>query len=457
MARNAPIVLIGIALTVLLACSPKSTNLSLPLQTPETFSNTSAHPLSEHWWTDFGNANMDSLVNRALQSNFNLETAWQRLRAAQALVSGESAARFPDLNVRLGGEVERPKSPGDEKLRLGITSEYEIDLWGRISSGIAAQHYRAKATHADYQTAALSLSAEVVRTYFQLTSAQNRLALFNHQIETNQKVLSLIKARFGSGQTRSVDILRQKQLIESTREQKIITESRIQVLEHQLAVLLGRPPKAKIAYTPLSLPDLPPIPDAGLPAELIQRRPDVQKAYNILQAADRELAVALSNRYPRLTLTASGSSTSNNISGLFEDWTSNFAGNLLAPIFDGGQRRAEVKRNEAIKSEQLYSYGQKVLTAFQEVENALIQEKKQSEQIASIEAQVTLVRQTYDQLRIEYLNGLSDYLDVLTALTNEQRLQRDLISAKLELLEFRVALYRALAGGFKTDRETNNN
>lgn len=450
-------ILITFALTTLLGCTPKAANIDLPLETPQAFSSTSAHPLSERWWTDFGNANMDSLVNQALQSNFDLETAWQRLRAAQAVVDRESAARYPDLNVRVGGEIERPKSPGDEKLRLGITSEYEIDLWGRVSASIAVQHYRAKATHADYQTAALSLSAEVVRTYFQLTSAQNRLALFNHQIETNEKVLSLIKARFGSGQTRSVDILRQKQLIESTREQKITTESQIQVLEHQFAVLLGHPPKEKIAFTTHPLPDLPPIPNAGLPTELIQRRPDVQKAYNQLQAADRELAVALSNRYPRLTLTASGSSTGNTFGSLFEDWTRNLAGNLLVPIFDGGQRRADVKRNKAIKSEQLYAYGQKVLTALQEVENALIQEKKQTEQIASIETQVTLVRQTYEQLRLEYLNGISDYLDVLTALTNEQRLQRDLISAKLDLLEFRVALYRALAGGFKTDRETNNN
>ena len=201
------------------------------------------------------------------------------------------------------------------------------------------------------------------------------------------------------------------------------------------------------------MPNLPPIPHAGLPAELIQRRPDVQKAFHQLQAADKDLAVALSNRYPRLTLSASGASTGNTFGSLFEDWTSNFVGNLLVPIFDGGQRSAQVNRNKAIKNEHLFAYGQKVLTAFQEVENALIQEKKQSETIASLETQVDLVKQTYEQLRIEYLNGLSDYLDVLTALTNEQRLQRDLISAKLDLIEYRVALYRALAGGFATDRE----
>jgi outer membrane protein TolC len=163
---------------------------------------------------------MDSLVDRALQSNFSLETAWHRLRSAQAVVDREGAGRFPTLEVSGRGEVQRPDSGNDAQIRLGITSEYEIDLWGRIRSGVDAARYRARATEADYQTAALSLSAEVVRTYFQLMEAQNQHELFEHQIETNQQVLSLIRARFGSGQIRSVDILRQRQLLESTREQK---------------------------------------------------------------------------------------------------------------------------------------------------------------------------------------------------------------------------------------------
>ena len=182
----------------------------------------------------------------------------------------------------------------------------------------------------------------------------------------------------------------------------------------------------------------------------------MQKAYNLLHAADRDLAAAMSNRYPRLTLSASGSSTGNDASGLFKDWVSNFTGSLLAPIFNGGERGAEVNRNRAVKNERLNEYGQSVLTAFQEVENALIQEKKQAERIHSLEIQVGLVRQTYEQLRVEYLNGISDYLDVLTALTADQRLRRDLISAKLGLLEFRIALYRSLAGGFETAREATD-
>lgn len=445
--------LICFALVAQLGCSPRAANLSLPLETPKAFSESSAHAISERWWTAFDDAKMDTLVDTALKSNFSLESAWQRLRGAQAIVDRESSSLFPDLGALFGGEIERSDSGDGETLRLGLSSEYEVDLWGRIRSDIEAERYRSSATRADYQTAALSLSAEVVRTWYQLMEARNQLDLFERQIETNTQVLTLIRARFGSGQIRSVDILRQRQLLEFTRGQKIAAESRTRVLEHQLAVLLGRPPQERIEYTHRPLPDLPPLPDTGLPAELIQRRPDVQRAYSLLRAADRDLAVAVTNRYPRLTLTASASSTSADAGGLFEDWVRNFTGGLLAPIFNAGELGAEVNRNKAAKKERLFEYGQTILTAFQEVENALIQEKKQVERIRSISEQVRLVRQTYEQLRIEYLNGISDYLDVLIALTNEQRLRRELISSKLVLLEFRIALYRALAGGFETGRE----
>jgi len=445
--------LISVVLTALLGCSPRVANLTLPIETPDTFSVAGDLARTDQWWTAFGDAKMDTLVDTALKSNFSLESAWHRLSGAQAIVDRESSSLFPNLEGFFGGEIERSDSADEKTLRLGLSSEFELDLWGRIRSGIDAERYRARASRADYQTAALTLSAEVVRTWYGLMVARNQLDLFQQQIETNEKVLSLIRTRLGSGQVRSVDILRQKQLIEATREQKLSAESRLQVLEHQLAVLLGRPPQEKIQYIHNPLPGLPPLPDTGLPTELIQRRPDVQKAYGLLRASDRDLAVAVTNRYPRLTLSASASSTSDGLSGLGDDWIRNFTSGLLAPIFNAGELGAEVDRNRAAKNESLAEYGQTVLTAFQEVENALIQEKKQGERIRSIEMQVQLVRQTYAQLRLEYLNGLSDYLDVLVALTNEQRLQRDLIFAKGILLEYRISLYRALAGGFETERD----
>jgi outer membrane protein TolC len=152
-------------------------------------------------------------------------------------------------------------------------------------------------------------------------------------------------------------------------------------------------------------------------------------------------------------LSASASTAAESAQDLFQTWAYSFAGNLLAPIFRGGELRAEVDRSAAVKQQRLYEYGQTILTAFQEVEDALIQEQKQQEQIQRIRRQIELAQQAYEQLRLQYLNGSGDYLDVLTALDEVQQLQRDLLSARLTRVQDRIGLYRALAGAFETGRE----
>jgi NodT family efflux transporter outer membrane factor (OMF) lipoprotein len=371
------------------------------------------------------------------------------------VVDRASSGLFPQLEASVRGESNRLQTQFQESqiLQLGISSQYEIDLWGRINSNLEAQRYRADASLADYRTAALSLSAEVARTWFSLMEAHGQLRLVNQQIETNEKVLKLLQTRFGTGQIRSADILRQRQLLESTREQRISVESRIQLLEHRLSVLLGKPPQKSMNYTRDSLPELPPLPETGIPSELVRRRPDIRSAYRLLQAADREVASAISNQFPRISLSASLSTADLNGGNLFEDWGRSLAGNVIAPLFYGGQLSAEVDRNQAVKKQRLYQYGQSILTAFREVEDALAQEKNQREKIQSIRNQLEIARQAYEQLRIEYFNGMGNYLDVLTALDEVQQLQRDLLTAKMVLLEYRIALYRSLAGGFETTRE----
>lgn len=450
-----PVTLLGFLLSLLYGCYSRKMTVSVPLDITPTFSDSGKEAIPDKWWTVFNDQRLDSFLDVALEANLDLLTAWQRLRAAHAVVRHESSSLWPDLNASLQGETSLTpsNSGGDESLQVGLTSEYEVDLWGRIRSAVDAQRYQARANLCDYQTTALSLSAEITRTWYKLVEAQQQLELIEEQIKTNEKVLSLLKARFGSGQIRAVDILRQQQLLESTREQKISVESRTHILQHQLAVLLGRPPQAGIEYLGEQLPALPPLPNTGIPAELIRRRPDVKSAYNQLQASDRELASAINSRYPRLSITASLKKSTEGVENLLEDWARSLAGNLLTPIFYGGRLRAEVDRTEAVKQQRLYEYGQAVLIALREVEDALILEKKQLERIDSLEVQSKLARQTSRQLRVEFFNGLANYLDVLTALDDEQRLRRDLLSARLTLLEYRIALYRALAGGFETTRK----
>jgi len=230
-------------------------------------------------------------------------------------------------------------------------------------------------------------------------------------------------------------------------------EAAIGVLQHQLAVLQGLAPQRGASYRGDRLPDLPPPPKAGLPAELVQRRPDVRQAYFLMKAANRELAAAISNQFPRITLTASLLTAASNPSDLFGEWIRSMTGSIVAPLIDGGARRAEVRRTEAVEAERFALYGDTILLAFQEVEDAWLLEQKERERIANLERQVALAQRTYQRLQLEYFNGVSEYLDVLTALIEAQGLQRALLEARGNLLEFRVALYRALAGGFETRRE----
>ena len=179
----------------------------------------------------------------------------------------------------------------------------------------------------------------------------------------------------------------------------------------------------------------------------------MQSAYYELQSADRSLAASISNRYPRLSFSLTGAIRSNTYTDLFQSQAVSIGGSLLAPIFTGGRLKAQVDQADAVRQQRLNDYGQAVLTAFQEVENALVQEQKQLDRIANIEEQVELTERSYGQLRIEYLNGFIPYLDVLVALDQQQELRRSLVTARLNLFETRIGLYRALAGDFELEME----
>jgi len=439
-------------------CASQKKSIDPPLTLPESFSDTGSQITSDKWWTSFGDERLNSIIDSAMQDNFDLLTAWERLRESRAVVDRESSFLFPDLEATAGAEARRTgtdnSSQDSEILQLGLSSTYELDLWGRLRSAVEAEEFRADATFADFQTVALTLSAEITRTWYRLANARNQVDLIEAQIETNETVLQLLKNRLQTQQVQGVDILRQEQLIEATREQRINAETRVETLQNQLAVLQGRSPQDSIDVMPSMLPEPAELPDTGIPLDLVERRPDVRFAFYSLMAADRDLASAISNQYPRITFSASAGTSAASAGDLFQTWALSFAGNLMAPIFYGGELRAEVDRNEAVKNQRLYEYGQTVLTAFQDVEDALVREEKQKEAIISIERQIDFANQAYRQLRLRYLNGDANYLDVITSLDDIQQLRRDLLTARLLLVEYRISLYRALAGSFETDMET---
>lgn len=436
-------------LAMLAGCAQKELAVSLPVQDPPPFAPSGDALVPDRWWTTFGDWELNREVERSLGGNFALAAAVSRLRAAEAVAWRESSFLLPDVNgIADASGTYLTNAPNRSSFALGLEASYEVDLWGRIESRVEAEELRASATEADYQAVALTLTAEIARTWYALTEARAQLTLLDGQYATNLNGLKAQELRFGLGFIRSADVFRQRQLVESTREQVIVVQAQIDVLEHRLAVLQGLPPQYARYITGNTLPELPPPPATGLPAELLTRRPDVRRDYLAIWAANRDVASAISARYPRLNLFASVTTAAESPENLFRDWIVVTAGQLIAPLLDGGERRAEVARTSAVLHELVANYGQTVLAAYAEVEDALALERHQRARIESLNKQVDLAREASNQLREQYLIGDAEYLDVLTAITQEQRLQRDILSARLELILIRISLYLSLAGDF---------
>jgi outer membrane protein TolC len=241
-------------------------------------------------------------------------------------------------------------------------------------------------------------------------------------------------------------------LVESNRGNLVLANANVTLLEHQLAILLGKAPNTPVATNQTTLPSPGPLPDAGLPSELVRTRPDLRQAYYQVMAADRRVAAAVADQFPRIGISASIDTSGEEWRDLFNNWMGTLAANIAAPIFDGGSRRAEVERTRAAVSESLNNYGQSVLNALGEVEDALELERRQRQYIASVDLQLNLSGQTIARLKDRYLFGAVNYIDILQALVSQQTLQRTQLQAQRELLQYRVDLCRALGTGWEMTR-----
>ena len=244
----------------------------------------------------------------------------------------------------------------------------------------------------------------------------------------------------------ALDVYQQKQIVESVRAEIPLVEAQEQLLRHELAVLLGKPPRTLLSIRRENLPALTALPATGIPADLLSARPDLQAAGMRLKAADWQVAAARANRLPAISLTAQARYGNSDMDVLFDNWLLSLAGNLTAPIFDGNLRAAEVDRTLAVADENLAAYRRTVLTAIKEVEDALVSESKQREHIKGLEKEANTAKKALAEAGNRYRNGLTDYLPVLTQLLTFQRLERDLIQQKTNLLIARINLYRALGG-----------
>jgi NodT family efflux transporter outer membrane factor (OMF) lipoprotein len=437
------------------SCAPAVRTVSPP-PLPARFSGTGTEAAAGQWWTSFHDPVLNDLVAQAFAGNPGLQAAWTRLTQAEAVARRMGAALVPALDAE-GRAVELRNGDDDAASRsapvsLGLAAAYEVDLWGRIRSGREAAVLDAAASREELQAAAQTLAARVASTWFQLVEQHGQLDLLNRQLLTNEQILELVTMRFRRGQVGAADVLQQRQLIAANRGQQAQVEARAGVLAHALSILLGLPPDRGITARTAVLVELPALPRTGVPAELLQRRPDLVSASYRVMAADRRTAAALAERFPRLSLSARLDSEGGRGAYLFKNWLATLAANLTAPLIDGGFRRAEADRAEAAALEALHLYGETVLAALAEVEDALIREERQREFLARLDSQLEMAALVTGRVRDRYLRGTEEYLRVLNALLTQQDLERTRLTAHQQLLQDRIDLYRALGGGVLEDQ-----
>jgi NodT family efflux transporter outer membrane factor (OMF) lipoprotein len=370
---------------------------------------------------------------------------------------------YPNASLSSGAKVTQEHSGNaatdgrSTDLSLGVAASYEIDLWGRVRASRDAANLDARSMGEDVRTAAVTLSAQVATTWYGLVRQRGEIAILQRQLRSNEEMLELVMLRFHQGQSKAEDVLRQRQIVEARRGDIARAQANSSVLQHRLAILLGQNPSVEVAQPSTNLAALPPLPSTGVPAELIQRRPDTRRAYFDVLAADRRVAAAVADRFPRLSITAEAATSGGAVTDLFSNWLASLAGNLTMPLVDGGRRIAEVERARAATSASLSNYGQVVLNALGEVEDALITEQRQAEYVASLAQQLSLAGSVIERSRDNYLQGVTEYTRVLDAQQTHQALEITYLGARATQIENRIALYRALSGGWAmTHPETSS-
>ncbi len=405
---------------------------------------------NQPWWESFEDPTLNQLIEEGLESNFSLQSFAARIEQAQALARQAGARLLPTLDASGRYEAEwddQTISPStrdrEETTNAGGLLSWEVDLLGRLSSARKARLFEQEATVQDWLDARLLFSSAVAEQYFEIKGEQRQLEVLNEQIETNESLLELMTRRFGQGQASIVDVLQQREQLDETKARVPETQSRIGELRYTLEALLGKAPGTGSSILDSSFSQLPPLPEVGIPAALLQRRPDLRAAQQRLLALDHRVAEAVAQQFP--TLRIGGGIDWQGDPDFGDSITSAFA-SLAAPIFAAGSRRAQVSLRKAQLDEALADYSNQFLAALTEVESTLLRERKLAERLTLVDGQLQTARRLLTEARNRFSQGLTDYLPVFTALIIVQNLERDIVDAQRNVLSTRVSLHRALGG-----------
>ena len=386
--------------------------------------------------------------------SFDLQAAWSRVEAADARARESGAYLMPRVDATLAGnELTFPSSGIVNQFLLqgaafdaSLAAGFEIDLWGRLRNREVAALLDAEASVQDLRSLAITMSSVLAEVWFGIVAERELIALLESQQQTSERFLELTQLRFGQGLGPAQDIGRQREQLLGLQGRIDLARGRLESLEFQLAVLLGSGER----QTPAESPGLGPLletaaqPGLGVPAELVERRPDLLAARRRVEAADRRAAAAVKEWLPSLSLNALLTGRALEIVDVLDDLVRQIGGAASQALYGGGGRRARIDQAYAAAEESLYLYAQSLVNAVGEVQTALSVGRSNRELVANLQARLREARRVLLLTSESYREGATDYLNVLTALLSQQGLEQALIDARRQQLASRLQLCRAL-------------
>ena len=417
------------------------------------------------WWQQFQDPVLEQLIDEALKHNTNVQIAAANVEQAAALMLQTRSQLFPIVGYGAGAQRERTREPAFASLipnypnpasayQAALQASWETDLWGRIRRQSESAYANVLATDDARRGVILSLVASVANSYLQLRGLDAQLDVAKKTLQTYKESVDLFTLQFQYGQVSMMNVAQAQSQYETAAVQIPLLESQIAQTQNSLAVLIGRDPgpilRGKSVYE-LQLPQVP----AGVPSQLLERRPDLLQAEQQLIAANAQIGAAKALYFPTISLTGAFGSASSDLSKLFSGpagvWS--YAGTLAGPIFSFGAVSGQVAQAEAAQNAALLNYQLSIRNAFADVDNALIANQKLKEQL---DAQIKLVAalQQYNELaRLQYDGGYTSYSTVLQA---EQALfpaELSLASIRAQVFGSSVNLYKAMGGGWVTQAD----
>lgn len=458
----------GVGLGLLSACSSLSgTGYERP-QAPSKQS-WSEHPaeisadstIQPGWWTGFKDPYLDGLIRQAIAQGIDLRILAARIAEERAAIGQARASRLPSVSATTEASLTRSRTeilPGTftdpattHQYSVRGALNWEIDVWGKLRKGVEAQQAAFRASQADWRAGYLTLVSDVASIYFlvrQLDEQRDQLRKF---LTTNQQILGIYERQYQDGLVARTTVLQQRAEVSNLQQQLFELERQRQVAENQLATLLGRPAgEIKIpAMGPIETVHVPEVP-AGLPSDLLLRRPDIIAAeYRVLQAYDLVGQARLA-RLPSFSLTANGGLVSSMLSSLLKGFTLGLAPAVNIPIFDASLKAA-VNVNEARAKLAEEQYRKTVITAYQEVEDALVNLASRKNQMQVLEDQLRDLRTVNEQIRAQLEIGLVSQLQVFESQRRLLVTELQWLAVRQQILSDTVTLYKALGGGWPSE------